>query len=233
MSRKDSMVLAVPVLVMFSVICISVRDCDAQKLHKRIISTIFWVGEKSGPENEYIPNDVSAWDGYWMDHFGGIDDPDNRNGYFPAGFTPKENPFYFALPYNDIGDDGERKPGALDLIPWARCKSYTETESACKNRWVRIVKDGVEAYAQWEDVGPFYEDDADYVFGWCRPKNKHGAGAGIDVSPAVADYLGLEGIDEVDWEFVDFEEVPEGPWKLIVTKSQIEWAEGAKKSMRR
>lgn len=32
----------------------------------------------------------------------------------------------------------------------------------------------------------------------------------MDVSPAVRDYLGLSGIDKVDWQFVEFEDVPEG-----------------------
>ena len=37
-------------------------------------------------------------------------------------------------------------------------------------------------------------------------------GAGLDVSPAVRDYLGLQSTDVTDWKFVDFSEVPSGPW---------------------
>jgi hypothetical protein len=37
-------------------------------------------------------------------------------------------------------------------------------------------------------------------------------GAGLDVSPAVRDFLGLGDTDVTDWRFVDFEEVPHGPW---------------------
>ena len=33
-------------------------------------------------------------------------------------------------------------------------------------------------------------------------------GAGIDVSPAVRDYLGLRPLDVVDWRFVEQAEVP-------------------------
>lgn len=77
------------------------------------------------------------------------------------------------------------------------------------------------AYAQWEDVGPFEVDDADYVFGNSRPKNKINNNAGLDVSPAVRDYLGLEDIDIIDWQFVDFKDVPKGAWKEIITNSQI------------
>jgi hypothetical protein len=32
------------------------------------------------------------------------------------------------------------------------------------------------------------------------------------VSPAVRDYLGLEDTDVTDWKFVDFKDVPPGPW---------------------
>ncbi|MEO8207202.1 MAG: hypothetical protein ABI615_13555, partial [Chthoniobacterales bacterium] len=36
--------------------------------------------------------------------------------------------------------------------------------------------------------------------------------AGLDVSPAVRDYLGIAGKDVCDWKFVEFSEVPNGPW---------------------
>ena len=38
--------------------------------------------------------------------------------------------------------------------------------------------------------------------------------SGLDVSPAVRDYLGLSGSDVCDWKFVDVYEVPDGPWTL-------------------
>jgi hypothetical protein len=37
-------------------------------------------------------------------------------------------------------------------------------------------------------------------------------GAGLDVSPAVRDYLGLKGKDVCDWKFVEARDVPNGPW---------------------
>ena len=74
---------------------------------KRTWTTCFWVGEPTDKENAYIPNDCSYWDDEWMKHFGGVDDPDPRNGYHPAKFTPKQNPFYFALPYGER-DDNDR-----------------------------------------------------------------------------------------------------------------------------
>ena len=40
-------------------------------------------------------------------------------------------------------------------------------------------------------------------------------GAGLDVSPAVRDYLGLQDTDVTDWKFVEFSEVPPGPWARL------------------
>jgi len=186
-------------------------------LHSKITSTIFWVGEESSDENGYIPNIASAWDESWMFNYGGVDDPNYRDGYHPEAFTPLQNPFYFALPYNDISIDGEQKDGISSYIPW-----YYKTDkylSLCKNRWIKITKDDKTVYAQWEDVGPFYSDDKEYVFGYKQPLNSINNHAGIDLSPAVRDYLLLKDIDTVDWQFVDIQDVPDGPWMEIVTKS--------------
>lgn len=192
-------------------------------IHKKISTTLFWIGEKAGKENNNISNLPSAWDEDWVKHYGGTDDPKRRKGFFPAAFVPKENPFYFALPYNDFDQKGKRKKSALVLPAWAQAKPYKGNESVCKNRWIKITKDGKAAYAQWEDVGPFEEDDKNYVFGSAKPKSKINNYAGLDVSPAVHEYLGLKNIDEVDWQFVDEQEVPDGPWKKIITRSQINW----------
>ncbi|MFH1503604.1 MAG: hypothetical protein ABIE36_03020 [Candidatus Diapherotrites archaeon] len=191
-------------------------------IHKDISVTFFWVGESANEENEFISNKASAWDDNWQEHFGGIDAPYNRNEYYPVGFIPEENPFYFALPYNDFNENGNRKSNS-NKIYWFNEKNYTETESMLKNRWIKITKGNIIAYAQWEDVGPFNENDINYVFGNSEPKNKINNHAGLDISPAVRDYLNLEDIDIVDWQFVDFSDVPEGPWKQIITPSQIFW----------
>ena len=63
-------------------------------------------------------------------------------------------------------------------------------------------------------VGPFRTDSAEYVFGNERPSPNANRGAGIDVSPAVRDYLGLGPLDVVDWRFVEQAKVPAGPWLL-------------------
>jgi hypothetical protein len=191
-------------------------------LHENITVTIFWIGEEAKEENGWVPNTKSAWDDKWQDHFGGVDDPGNRNGYYPAGFTPNQNPFYFAMPYNDFNGSG-RKAEVYDIIPWADSEDWAEFDSMCKNQWIKVTKGDKSAYVQWEDTGPFREDDAGYVFGEDRPKDEKDEIAGLDVSPAVRDYLSLKNYDTVHWQFVDAEDVPEGPWKDIVTTQQTYW----------
>jgi hypothetical protein len=180
--------------------------------HHNVTTTFFWVGEPSDAENAYIPNDASTWDGAWQTHFGGADNPGSRNGYLPAGFTPHENPFYIALPYSDITEDGVRKPSATS------CPGpHNGTHSWCKNTWLAIRHGDHLAYAQWEDAGPLGEDDTDYVFGSAAPKSTFNAHAGLDVSPALKAYLGLDDVDHTDWTFVPASQVPAGPWRATIT----------------
>ena len=192
-------------------------------LHKNISTTYFWAGEEADADNKNISNLPSAWDEDWVKHFGGIDNPKKRNGFYPAGFTPKENPFYFALPYNDFDSKGNQKNYSVALTMWDPNEKIGAEQSMCKNQWIKITKDGKTVYAQWEDVGPFGEDDKAYVFGGATPKSKENSHAGLDVSPAVHDYLGLSDVDKTDWQFVDASAVPDGPWKKIVTTSQVFW----------
>jgi hypothetical protein len=133
-----------------------------------------------------------------------------RADYLPVDFTPRQNPFYVALPYNDLTKGGY-KPEAPLVIPWFKEGPQAHKKSVCKGRWIAIrYKDRV-AYAQWEDAGPFRTDHWQYVFGDERPKPNLNRGAGLDVSPAVRDFLGMNDTDVTDWKFVDFEEVPARP----------------------
>lgn len=186
-----------------------------QLQHQDIVTTIFWVGEAADGDNGYIANRSSAWDEKWLESFGGTDNQASRNGYYPAGFTPKENAFYFALPYNDVDEQGNRKSTASNCTQTLRNQNY----SWCKNTWIKIQFNGKIAYAQWEDVGPYLDDDVAYVFGNATPSNKHGQKAGLDVSPAVQTYLGLKDVSKTNWQFVTFEQVPSGPWKQNITTS--------------
>ena len=190
--------------------------------HVQVTATVFWVGESGGADRPDVANAQSAWDERWQEHFGGLDDPQHRRGACPAGFVPRENPFYFALPYNDFAG-GVRKPSAAAVVPWAGDRAWGPGESMCKNRWIRISRAGRTCYAQWEDVGPFQTDDAAYVFGAAAPRNQSNRQAGLDVSPAVRDWLALGGMDKVDWQFVEAADVPNGPWKDVVTTSPICW----------
>ncbi|HRQ89251.1 MAG TPA: hypothetical protein PLA50_10665 [Bacteroidia bacterium] len=179
-----------------------------------IVATVFWIGELPSANNP-VPNTVSAWDRRWTSNYGGYDNPDpnGREGFLPREFTPGQNPFYFALPYNDISKTGT-KASAKERVPWFEDAFYRDGRTVLKGRWIAIRRGDKVCYAQWEDVGPFETDDWEYVFGDKRPKTKKNRGAGLDVSPAVRDYLDFGGgYGTVDWRFVDIEEVPEGPWK--------------------
>lgn len=186
------------------------------QVHKKIYATMFWVGEDSSDENDYIPNKTSAWDIDWMNNFGGIDNPYKREGFYPESFKPKENPFYIALPYTEYDDLGLKTNASK--IPWY--SEYIPETSLLKNRWVKITYENKICYGQWEDVGPFEDDDVDYVFGTNSPKNKR---AGIDLSPALRTCLKMATNDYVEWQFIDAKFVPEGPWKEIITTTQINW----------
>jgi hypothetical protein len=178
-----------------------------------IVTTVFWVGEPASGNN-FTPNHSSSWDANWAQSYGGFDNPDPaaRRNFLPVKFTPRQNPFYVALPYNDVSRGGT-KPEARRVIPWFREEFEREGQSVCRDRWVAIrSRSGRTAYAQWSDCGPFRTDHWQYVFGTERPKPNLNGGAGLDVSPAVRDYLGLNSTDVTDWKFVDFAEVPSGPW---------------------
>ncbi len=179
---------------------------------RNVVTTVFWVGEQP-TENNPTPNDKSAWDQNWMKNFGGYDDPNQREGFFPKTFAPKLNPFYVALPYNDIGKDFRHRPEAAEVIPWFWEKYQGDGISVCKGRWLAIHYDGKICYAQWEDVGPFETDHHEYVFGNENARSNRNKGAGLDVSPAVRDFLEMPSGDRVEWKFVEDYEVPQGPWK--------------------
>jgi hypothetical protein len=177
-----------------------------------IVATVFWVGEQAAEGNS-VSNTESAWDASWVAHYGGEDNPEQRTNFIPTGFTPGLNPFYVALPYNDV-EDHRTRPEAARVIPWFRDTFVCDGRSVCQGRWVAIRHGHRICYAQWEDVGPFQVDHWQYVFGNERPRPNRNYDAGLDVSPAVRDYLGMSGIDVCDWKFENVYAVPNGPWAL-------------------
>jgi hypothetical protein len=192
-----------------------------------IVTTVFWIGEKTGKHRSLTK---SAWDENWARNYGGFDSPDPsaRRDYIPVAFVPRLNPFYCALPYNDVAH-GQFKPEAPLVIPWFK-QSYTEPgRSVCQHRWIRIRKGNRGCYAQWEDCGPFRVDHFQYVFQNERPRPNANHGAGLNVSPAVRDYLGLQPTDLTDWQFVDVRDVSPGPWRsygennnFVIAKRELE-----------
>jgi hypothetical protein len=171
-----------------------------------IVTTVFWIGEKGSYG--------TVWDPNWTRNYGGTDNPDPsaRRNYIPIAFVPRQNPFYFALPYNDVAH-GKFKPEAPLVIPWFKQSYNGQGQSVCRHRWIAIRKGNRVCYAQWEDCGPFGTDHFQYVFGNERPTPNPNHGAGLNVSPAVRDYLGLAPTDVIDWQFVEVPDVPPGPWR--------------------
>jgi hypothetical protein len=184
-----------------------------------VTATEFWAGEPSDASNKYIDNKSSAWVQHWQQEFGGIDDPQHRCGWDPCSFTPQENTFYFALPFDDLQKNGQPKPAStLEKIPWYPGQPAPDGQSLVKNHWIVITnQEGKTAYAQWEDVGPMNSNDTKYVFGDQPPKYY----AGLDLSPAVTDYLNLNGKEAVSWHFAGGNDIPAGPWKTTITASGV------------
>ncbi|SKB01094.1 hypothetical protein SAMN02745166_03306 [Prosthecobacter debontii] len=201
-----------------------------------IMATVFWVGE-TPTENNPTPNNKSSWDPEWEKNFGGFDDPDplkrNNANYCPQGFTPQLNPFYIALPYNDCLDYSTHKPEASKIIPWFKQRFTRAGKTVLRGTWVAIRFGNRVCYAQWEDCGPFVTDDHEYVFGNARPKNTSNRGAGIDVSPAVRDYLGMGSSGKCDWRFVDVNEIPPGPWRSLGNNNHFVRAQIQQQSQQR
>lgn len=209
-------------------------------LHTGIVATTFWVGEIFDPNAADGSQMLSTYDADWFANYGGCDGiasagvctTEKRvasNGYFPSSMTPKQNPFYLDLPYDDVNDPtGFKNRGSV--IPWANDPGYAgkandRSVSFMKNRWVKLMKGTRTCYGQIADAGPGQYHDATYVFGSgdARPANTRYGGAGMDVSPALNGCLGFASLngqsDKVDWQFVEAEDVPPGPWLKITSNS--------------
>ncbi|MEI8039677.1 MAG: hypothetical protein WCJ14_14950 [Verrucomicrobiota bacterium] len=186
----------------------------------QVTCTIFWIGEQATERNP-TPNNKSSWDQLWENNFGGYDDPEparrianfSTGEFRPKGFVPKLNPFYIALPYNDVVSSSCHKPEAARVIPWFARMRPEPGKTVCKGRWLQIFRAGRSCFGQWEDCGPWETDDWEFVFGTKPPKTTQNGSAGIDLSPAIRDYLGVKSGEKVHWRFVEAAQVPFGPWK--------------------
>ncbi len=207
-------------------------------VHTSIVATTFWVGEIFDPAVSDGSQEISTYDDAWMESYGGcdgvVDDGICRterrtaaNDFFPTRMTPRQNPFYLDLPFDDVNNPSAAAQRA-EVVPWADDPGWREKladprTSIMKNRWVAIRKGVRVCYGQIQDAGPGVYDDARYVFGTddVRPANTRFKGAGMDVSPALNGCLGFRQLngstDRVDWWFVDDVDVPDGPWRILVT----------------
>lgn len=204
--------------------------------HTSIASTSFWVGQviSGASDGSQV---VSTYDPQWETHYGGCDgvvtggrcraEPRTAaNGFFPTAMTPRQNPFYLDLPFDDVHNTIARDERTT-VIPWAHDPRYAAqlaNGSLMKNHWVELDTAGHTCYGQIEDAGPTIYDDARYVFGTHdeRPANRKINNAGLDVSPALNGCLAFthgydSDQDRVSWRFVDDTSVPPGPWTRIVT----------------
>jgi rare lipoprotein A (peptidoglycan hydrolase) len=76
---------------------------------------------------------------------------------------------------------------------------------------VRNQENGKTVICRIRDLGPWNTDDYAYVFGDDRPQAESGTdkkgretnSAGIDLTPAAAAAIGLEGKGMVSWRFVE------------------------------
>jgi hypothetical protein len=216
---------------------------DPYPWHTNIVSTTFWVGEIFDPNASDGSQVISTYDANWYANFGGCDGViakgacstearTGTNGYYPLHMTPKQNPFYLDLPFDDINDAGAYSSRG-QVIPWATSPAYApyihdSDVSLMKNRWVELTKSGQTCYGQIEDAGPGDYDDANYVFGStnARPENARYGGAGLDVSPALngcLKFAELDGdSDQLSWRFIDADQVPKGPWTSLITATPVE-----------
>ena len=211
--------------------------------HHRIIATTFWVGEIFDPNAEDGSQVISTYDGNWLRNYGGCDGKSSggdcttekrlaSNGFFPRTMTPKQNPFYIDLPFDDVNNSAAfTRRGTV--IPWAKDAKYRKNitnnnVSLMKNRWVQIKNGKHTCYGQIEDAGPGQYNDAKYVFGKAdqRPKNTRYGGAGMDVSPALNSCLHFRELDgdsdSVAWRFVEASAVPPGPWRKVITRTGVQ-----------
>jgi hypothetical protein len=217
---------------------------------KHVTASTFYIGEEANTSNANISNITTAWSEFAVSDFGGVDswgpiNPDDwdgqryqRNGFCPKDFRAKENIFYLALPTLDHDEHGRVKAAEKQVRNGARYLPelqrfhhgrFREDQSPFKNLWVEVVFHGRSAFGQLEDIGPSDKHDrsvSDYKYVWGKakkPKNKFGMHAGIDLSPALTDYLGTDGKGKIHWRFVPAKQVPDGPWTAKTTTSGPHW----------
>lgn len=196
---------------------------DSTIAHKNIVTTWFQAGAPAGPDDQGISNESSAWYSDWAQHMCGVDTDGSRK----LNKQGCDNLYYFALPcadYNEVGPIREH----IAMSPW----ESEDGGSAFKNRWIQVnlLLGSVvrTVFVQWQDVGPLYTDDCEYVFGRERPRQERTGDveSALDLSPAAFKYLVGDlsiGMFKTEWFFVDESRVPPGPWTENITTAGPDW----------
>lgn len=215
-----------PSLVVLLLLGCSATDAsrlDESVLHTDIKTTFVQGGAPAGEYDQGQTNQQARWYDDWAEHLCTID----LDGSRQLRQHGCDNLYYFALPCSDIGKDGDWSQAMIDKSPWTQIKT---DESPFKNQWIRVDYQGKSIYAQWEDTGPYYQYDCDYVFGEQRPKQEHAhspALSALDLSPrSFADLTGGDldiGEIQASWQFVPANQVPDGPWLVNPTTTGPDW----------
>ena len=77
-----------------------------------------------------------------------------RRNYIPVAFVPRQNPFYCALPYNDV-EHGQFKPEAPLVIPSFKQSYSGPGQSVCRHRWIAFAKGTASATRSGKIAGHF------------------------------------------------------------------------------
>jgi N-acetylmuramoyl-L-alanine amidase len=168
-------------------VCFVDSEADAQLYHARFVAICRLIAAAIvvSLKGQFVPPTAvtgipANQRGIKASVFGGVDDP-NCSAYAEDKML-NDSDWYVALPDRFEGD----RPPVMVI--------NTTT--------------GAQAIAAIEDVGPWNIDDPYWVTGE-RPQAESGTdmtgrttnGAGIDLSPALAAALGIDGMGEVDWCF--------------------------------
>ena len=117
--------------------------------HRNIVATTFRVGEVMDPSAPDGSQEYSTYDRNWLANYGGCDGVvehgvcrterrDVSNGFFPTRMTPRQNPFYLDLPFDDTHNPTafsmRAKVVSLAEDPGYRGRADDPTFSYMKNR---------------------------------------------------------------------------------------------------
>jgi len=175
-----------------------------------IVTTVFWVGEQAGGNNRSKLQKFLDFN--WSENYAEPILRFQRTAQLhPNCFYSQAKPLLLCFTVHDV-THGQFKPEAPLVIPWfkheyrGRGSRYAEIDGLPFVRQSHLLC----AMGRLRSVS---HDHFQYVFGNERPKPNLNHGAGLDVSPAVRDYLGLAPTDVTDWQFVEVRDVSSGPWR--------------------